>query len=332
MPQPMPAARTRVTVVVPTRDRVALLPEAVGSALGQDGVDVEVVVVDDASTDGTAEWLAALGDPRVRTVRLERPQERTVARNAGLAAASAPYVLFLDDDDVLAPAALAALAGALERHPEAPVAAGTYATFGTYGPHEVPRRQPIGRRPRRRRMWREILWGWYLLPGAGLWRVEDLRAMGGWDESRTFAEDLELGLRVHPRPMALVPRVVLRYRQHGRRPDPDVEADHEAQNDAVRAAFVDRLSPRERQAAARLLAARPTFQRALAAYGEGAYGAAAAGLARGLRAVPALAVSPVLGPTLLAMLAKSVGAQLVPRGLRARLRDRRRADRAARYR
>jgi glycosyltransferase involved in cell wall biosynthesis len=327
----MGSERPAVTVVIPTRNRRDLLEEAVASALEQGGVDVEVVVVDDGSTDGTQRWLDGLANPRVRHLRLDPARERTAARNAGLACAVTPYVLFLDDDDLLAPQALRRLAGALERHRVAPVAAGTYATFGTYGPKELPRQPTIGRLPIRRRMWREILWGWYLLPGAGLWRTDHLRDMGGWDETRTFAEDLELSLRVHPYPMALVPHPVLRYRQHGRHVDDATEARWEQDNAEVRRRFLAQLPPAERAVGQRVVDARPTFQRALAAYASGDYGTAARGLLRGIRAAPSLMASPVLGPMFIGMLVKSVLAQAAPERVRRRVREARQARRAERF-
>ncbi len=320
-----------VTIVITTRDRRDLLADAIASALEQTGADVEVVVVDDGSTDGTADYLAGHGDPRVRTTRFDHRRERTVARNAGLREVSTPYVLFLDDDDQLAPGALASLVDGLEVHSKAPVAAGTYETFGTFGPEEVPRRQPIGRWSVRRRIFREVLWGWYLLPGAGLWRTDALRALGGWDESRNFAEDMELALRTHPAPVAVVPLVVLRYRQHGRLPDRSAEASHERMNDEVRARFLDQLVGSDRRAARRVVRARPYFARGVAAYGTGQYTTAVAGLVLGLVRSPSLAVSPILGPTLLGMVGKSLAALAVPTGLRQRVRQRRERVRAQRF-
>jgi len=319
--------RPAVSVVIPTRDRCALLREAVASVLGQEGVDVQVVVVDDASSDDTSRWLSSVEDPRVRPIRLEPARERTAARNAGLAEVATSSVLFLDDDDLLAPRALARLIRALDRHPSAVVAAGTYATFGAYGPNELPRRPTIGRLPLQRQMWREVLWGWYLLPGAGLWRTQFLRSIGGWDESRNFAEDLELSLRIHPSPMALVPHVVLRYRQHGREVDAETEANWERTNAEVRATFLNRLDPVERAGGQRIVDARPTFGRALADYASGDYRGAARGLVRGLRVAPALLTSPVLGPMLTGMLLKSLVAQATPERLRRRVRETRQARR-----
>jgi glycosyltransferase involved in cell wall biosynthesis len=93
-----------VTVVIPTHSRWDLLSTAaLPSALGQDDVDVEVVVVDDGSTDATAEGLAGRVDPRLRVVRHERPRGVAGARNAGIAAARGEWVAFLDDDDLWSP-------------------------------------------------------------------------------------------------------------------------------------------------------------------------------------------------------------------------------------
>jgi glycosyltransferase involved in cell wall biosynthesis len=92
-----------VSVVIPTHNRRRLLGQAVRSALGQTAVEVEVVVVDDGSTDGTAEAVAALRDDRIRLVRHRRPLGVALARNAGADAARGTWVALLDDDDLWAP-------------------------------------------------------------------------------------------------------------------------------------------------------------------------------------------------------------------------------------
>jgi glycosyltransferase involved in cell wall biosynthesis len=93
-----------VTVVIPTRNRWELLSTAaLPSALGQQGVDHEVVIVDEGSTDGTAEHLGDIGDPRLRVIRHEQPRGVAQARNAGIAEARGTWIAFLDDDDVWSP-------------------------------------------------------------------------------------------------------------------------------------------------------------------------------------------------------------------------------------
>jgi len=104
----------QVSVVIPTRDRWPLLSRnALPSALGQLGVEFEVVVVDDGSSDDTPQRLADIRDPRVRIVRVD-PAERSGrvrttahARNRGIEAARGQWLAFLDDDDLWAPDKLA---------------------------------------------------------------------------------------------------------------------------------------------------------------------------------------------------------------------------------
>jgi glycosyltransferase involved in cell wall biosynthesis len=93
-----------VTVVIPTHDRWDMLSTgALPASLGQNDVDLEVVVVDDGSNDLTPERLAAVPDARLRIIRHERPRGVAQARNAGIHAANGEWIAFLDDDDLWAP-------------------------------------------------------------------------------------------------------------------------------------------------------------------------------------------------------------------------------------
>jgi glycosyltransferase involved in cell wall biosynthesis len=93
----------RVSVVIPTRDRADIVVDTVRLTLLQRGVELEVVVVDDGSRDGTAEALEALGDPRVTVLRHETSRGVASARNHGIERAAHPWVAFLDDDDRWSP-------------------------------------------------------------------------------------------------------------------------------------------------------------------------------------------------------------------------------------
>lgn len=92
MPEP-----TLVSVVIPTRNRRHLVARAIASARAQTYPNIEIVVVDDASTDGTAGDLAQFGD--VRLVQLDQPAGGAAARNHGIEASAGEYVAFLDSDD-----------------------------------------------------------------------------------------------------------------------------------------------------------------------------------------------------------------------------------------
>jgi O-antigen biosynthesis protein len=92
-------ARPTVSVVIPTYNRAALLPRALRSVLAQTHRDLEVLVVDDGSTDDTASVVAEAGDTRVRYIRQPRNAGVAAARNRGLRESRGTFVAFLDSDD-----------------------------------------------------------------------------------------------------------------------------------------------------------------------------------------------------------------------------------------
>ena len=95
--------RPDVSVVMPTKNRRPHLRRALAAALGQEGVSVEVIVVDDGSDDGTAEDVLSLASIGVRLIRHEQSRGVSAARNAGIDAATGTWIAFLDDDDLWAP-------------------------------------------------------------------------------------------------------------------------------------------------------------------------------------------------------------------------------------
>jgi glycosyltransferase involved in cell wall biosynthesis len=97
-----------IAVVLATYNRRHSLPRAIASVLAQEGVRFELIVVDDASRDGTGDYLATLCDPRIRTVTAKYNGGPSAARNLGLKAARAGIVAFLDSDDAYLPRRLAA--------------------------------------------------------------------------------------------------------------------------------------------------------------------------------------------------------------------------------
>jgi glycosyltransferase involved in cell wall biosynthesis len=113
----------RVTVVVPAYQREAAIAAALASVTAQTYRGLEVLVVDDGSTDGTAavvEGLAA-ADRRIRLIRFDRNQGRSAARNEGMDQATGEFVTFLDSDDLYAPTRIEHLVAAARRHPDVDV-------------------------------------------------------------------------------------------------------------------------------------------------------------------------------------------------------------------
>jgi glycosyltransferase involved in cell wall biosynthesis len=92
-----------ISIVIPTYNRADILPRALESVLSQTVSDFEVIVVDDGSTDNTEAVVNSYDDPRLRYVRSEERKGANAARNAGIDAAEADIVSFLDSDDTFHP-------------------------------------------------------------------------------------------------------------------------------------------------------------------------------------------------------------------------------------
>ncbi|MCE2469887.1 MAG: glycosyltransferase family 2 protein [Dehalococcoidia bacterium] len=97
----------KVSVVIPTYNRAALLPRAVNSVLTQTCQDFEVLIVDDCSSDDTPAVAAGFADPRVRYFRHETNRGLSAGVNTGIANARGEFVALLEDDDALTPDSLA---------------------------------------------------------------------------------------------------------------------------------------------------------------------------------------------------------------------------------
>lgn len=103
-----------LSVIIPMHNASATVVAVVESFLAIDRTALEVIVVDDASTDDSVERIGAIDDPRVLLVRLPHNHGAGVARNHGFARASGRYTLFFDADDEIHPESLTAALGALD--------------------------------------------------------------------------------------------------------------------------------------------------------------------------------------------------------------------------
>lgn len=201
-----------VTVIIPTHNRRRLLARTLHSVLAQQQVDLEVVVVDDGGADDTASFIGTLDDARIRFVR--HPQSRGVsaARNSGIARASAPWLAFVDDDDLWAPDKLRSQLDALAGMPEArwscTGSVNINAQCEISGSDTPPRDPAVG----------DLLLRQNWIPGGGsgvLASRELTRDIGGFDEVLSNIADwdfyIRLGLNA---PMAPVFRPELGYYIH----------------------------------------------------------------------------------------------------------------------
>jgi glycosyltransferase involved in cell wall biosynthesis len=189
-----------------------LLEVTLAAALSQEGVELEVVVVDDGSRDGTAARLAELGDERVHVVRHAEARGVAAARNRGIAEARAEWVAFLDDDDLWAPGKLRAQLGAAR----ASGAGFAYcAAVAVDGRRRVTRALPF---PAPAELMQRLL-RLNAMPAGGsnvIVHTELVRELGGFDERLHHLADWDLWLRLaEAAPATSSPQVCVAYLEHG---------------------------------------------------------------------------------------------------------------------
>lgn len=96
-----------ISVIMPTYNVAPYVERAVASALTQQDVNVEIILVDDCSTDNTWDVIAGMTDARIKRIKLTQNQGPSIARNTAIAAATAPWIAILDSDDAFLPNRLA---------------------------------------------------------------------------------------------------------------------------------------------------------------------------------------------------------------------------------
>lgn len=199
------------TVVIPTRNRVGMLSQTLKSVLDQEHVDLEVVVVDEGSSDDTPSFLERIGDDRVRVIRHDPAQGLAAARNAGIDAARTEWIGFVDDDDLWFPHKLRDQIAAAERI-DAPWSYGGALLF-TEGPTALDVVVPAHwRREHERLPWRNVV------PGGGsnpIVRTSVLDEVGGFDGSISIVADWDMWIRLcQTGEPGLVASPVVAYRIH----------------------------------------------------------------------------------------------------------------------
>lgn len=108
-----------VSVIMPTYNRAAIIARAIKSVLDQTYSNLELIVVDDASTDNTAQVVSSIADPRVKYLRLPENSGVSAARNAGIKKARGAFIAFLDSDDEYLPERLEENLKVMEKKGEA---------------------------------------------------------------------------------------------------------------------------------------------------------------------------------------------------------------------
>lgn len=210
-----PQRQATVAVIIPVHNGESLLAETVESAFAQSFSDIEVLVVDDASTDQTPELLASLEKrfaPRLRWWRLPQNIGPSAARNFAFEKTRAPLVAPLDGDDLWHVDKLRLLVEALDRRPDAVVAYSSVAHIDGESRfmYEASRASHDGD------VFLQILLGNFLECGSNpLVRADAWRAVGGYDATLRTGDDWDFYLKLADRgPFAAVPETLTLYRKH----------------------------------------------------------------------------------------------------------------------
>lgn len=253
-----------VSVLMSVRDGAPWIADAVASVLGQTAGDLELIVIDDGSTDGTAAVLAAVADARLRVER-QPPAGLTASLNRAVALARAPLLARLDADDLALPERLARQRAFLDAHPEVGVLGTAAREVDPAGRDVRVVRPPTDDAAIRRALIRRNPF----VHSAVMLRRALVERAGGYDESLPVAQDYDLWMRLGPLtrfgnlPDALVVRRLLPGRVSVTRDDDRLRAEARVRWRAVRSGAYPPWCAVFALRAALALAIPPALRRAL---------------------------------------------------------------------
>ena len=151
--------KPRISVVLPVHNRADVLARAIESVLAQRLREFELVIVDDGSTDYSVRVAKSFSDDRIKLVELGENRGGNVARNAGVRAASAPLIAFLDSDDAYLPEKLAIVVAEFDKSPKLELLVDSFIKVQPNGARVV-RKNPVihDRETFRRALFTRQLW------------------------------------------------------------------------------------------------------------------------------------------------------------------------------
>jgi glycosyltransferase involved in cell wall biosynthesis len=186
-----------ISVILPVHNREDTLGRAIRSVLDQSFKDFELIVVDDGSKDASAKVVREFDDSRINFIQLPENRGGNVARNAGLKAAKAPLIAFLDSDDVYLPQKLERVAAIFAARAELELLVDSFVKVQPPGsrPERVTRRNPVidDQDKFRRALFTRQLWK--ATPSISVKREAAIRA-GMFDETLKRLQDFDFLIRV----------------------------------------------------------------------------------------------------------------------------------------
>ena len=180
-----------ISILTPTYNRADYIESAIISALEQDYPNFEIVIVDDGSSDNTAEVVNSFNDPRIKFIAKEH-SGAPKTRNRCIEEASGEYVLMLDSDDELMPGVLTQYAKILDQYTGTDIVYGDLQSFDEQGDKKVFRYEDLYKETN---LLSKMLRGSIIPNGGSLIRKELFSMFGGYNEDFPRAEDFEFWTR-----------------------------------------------------------------------------------------------------------------------------------------
>jgi glycosyltransferase involved in cell wall biosynthesis len=235
-----------VSVIIPAYNQAQFVAQAIESVFGQTFIDYEIIVINDGSTDETAQILAGYAE-RIRVVT-QANAGLSAARNSGLRLAQGEFIGLLDADDMWYPGALLAMVDHFTKNPEIDVVCGAWDLIDETGRIISSANDPTNLRARvRADFLRTIAVGNIVIPSALLLRRRVFECCGNFDPMLKGVEDWDLLIRLaaHGHKLDLISVPVLHYRRHSGCLTRDPQRTEQASRQVLTKLFSDeQLAPR----------------------------------------------------------------------------------------
>lgn len=201
----------KVSIIIPTYNSIRYLPSAVKSALDQTFIDIEVIIINDGSSDHTEQWFLGQLDPRL-TLISQANLGKSAARNTGISRAAGNYIAFLDADDYWEPTKLEKQIKCLDNNPDIGLVYTWTALADENG-------QPTGRVINSHAegdVWKQLVQANILACGSTpMVRVDCFKVVGLFSADLPLAQDWDMWIRIAAHyPFAVIKEPLVRYRQH----------------------------------------------------------------------------------------------------------------------
>lgn len=229
----------KISIITPSYNQAAYLEETILSVLNQDHADLEYIVIDGGSSDGSVDIIRKYQD-RIAYWVSEKDEGQTAALNKGFKKASGDIVAYLNSDDIYLPGALARVAAEFS-DPKCYWMSGTCQFFNQSGIQHSERRRPPSFRPR----WFDHCW---LSQPSVFWRRSLFERYGLFDERLRYCMDYDFWLRliVEGEHCHFVDHPLAAFRWHDTSKTIGERAGFELEDDVVRERYVKKLASHER--------------------------------------------------------------------------------------